>query len=152
MAVDGALAGTSYPPTEIYEVSRLKIREFAEAVGAHSPVHTDPEAARALGHADVIAPPTFPFLVTHRASDRLLKGPEWGLEAAHLIHLDQRITQNRPVRAGDRLAVTLHLDSVTRLGGKDVLRMRGEVRDADGGHVADAHMTVMAGMPEERKP
>ena len=49
MALDRALVGRSYPPSAVYEVGRAKIAEFASAVGATHPVHTDAEAARAAG-------------------------------------------------------------------------------------------------------
>lgn len=56
MALDQSFVGRIYPPTDPYEVGREKIREFAEAVADANPVYTDPEAAKALGYADVIAP------------------------------------------------------------------------------------------------
>ena len=58
MALDPSFVGRSYPPTRPYEVGREKIREFAAAIGDANPAYTDPAAARALGHPDVIAPPT----------------------------------------------------------------------------------------------
>ncbi|PWS52277.1 hypothetical protein DLE01_06255, partial [Streptomyces sp. FT05W] len=61
MALDQSFVGRTYPPTPAYEVGREKIREFAEAVGDTNPAYTDPEAAKALGYSDVIAPPTFVF-------------------------------------------------------------------------------------------
>src|SRR6476661_695165 len=64
MALDAGLVGRSYPPSAVYEVGRAKIAEFAAAIGADSAVHTDAEAARAAGHPDVIAPPTFAIVVT----------------------------------------------------------------------------------------
>ncbi|MFF4699541.1 FAS1-like dehydratase domain-containing protein [Streptomyces chattanoogensis] len=151
MAAARPSAGHVYPPTEIYEVSRAKIREFAEAIGAGSPAHVDPAAAEELGHAEVIAPATFPFLVVHGVSSRILNGPEWGLADASPVHTAQRIRPSRPVRAGDRLAVTLHVESVRRLAGRDVVQMRGEVRTEDGEHVVDTFMTFTAGGSDERK-
>ena len=68
MALDQSFVGRSYPPTEPYEVGREKIREFAEAVGDPNPAYIDPEAAKALGHPDVIAPPTFVFAITFKAA------------------------------------------------------------------------------------
>ncbi|MFF9196493.1 MaoC family dehydratase N-terminal domain-containing protein [Streptomyces sp. NPDC014779] len=145
MALDTALAGTVHPPEGVHVVDRAAIRAFAEAVGAHSPAHTDPAAARALGHPDVVAPPTFVFRAVKESCDRVLASPALGLSPeARLVHADQRIAHHRPVRAGDRLAVTVHLEAVKRLGGNDVLRMRAEVRDGAGEPVADAHLTVVA--------
>ena len=64
MPLDQSYVGRSYPPTEPYQVGREKIREFARAIGATDPEYLDPEAARALGYADVVAPPTFPIIFT----------------------------------------------------------------------------------------
>ena len=61
MPVDDSLIGRTYPPSRVYEVSREKIREFADAIGDASPLYRDPEAAKAHGYPDVIAPPTFPI-------------------------------------------------------------------------------------------
>ena len=56
--MDESKKGKTYPPLE-YEVGREKIREYANAVGEHNPVHHDREAAQAAGFRDVVAPPMF---------------------------------------------------------------------------------------------
>ena len=73
MALDRELVGRSYPPSAVYEVGRAKIAEFAAAIGADDLVHRDPDAARAAGHPDVIAPPTFAIVVvaTSRSPARI---------------------------------------------------------------------------------
>ena len=52
-----------------YAVGREKIREYALAVGETNPLHLDLEAARAAGHADLVAPPMFVGRL-RRAGDR----------------------------------------------------------------------------------
>lgn len=144
MPLDPAFVGRSYPPTAPYEVGREKIREFAEAVGDANPVYTDAEAAKALGHADVIAPPTFPFVITYRAAAQVVQDPELGLDFSRVVHGDQRFAYTRPVRAGDRLRVTCVIDSIKSLAGNDILSVRGEVHEESGEHVVTAHMTLVA--------
>ena len=78
MALDQSFVGRTYPPTRPYEVGREKIREFAEAVGDTNPAYMDPEAAKALGHPDVIAPPTFVFAITFKAAGQVIAGPAAG--------------------------------------------------------------------------
>ena len=56
------------------------MREFARAVFADDPQHTDPEAARALGYADVVAPPTFAMVVQDQTLQQLLAEPDSGIE------------------------------------------------------------------------
>jgi acyl dehydratase len=51
--VDPSFAGRVYPPTEPYQVSREKIREFADAINDPNPAYRDRAAAQALGHPDV---------------------------------------------------------------------------------------------------
>src|SRR5437660_10037953 len=58
MPVRTEAIGKEYPPA-VYAIGREKVREYAAAVGETDPIHTDLEAARAAGFADVVAPPMF---------------------------------------------------------------------------------------------
>ncbi|WP_127356410.1 MaoC family dehydratase N-terminal domain-containing protein [Actinacidiphila soli] len=149
MALDQSFVGRTYPPTAPYEVGREKIREFAEAVGDPNPVYTDPDAAKAFGHPDVIAPPTFPFLITYRAAGQVVLDPELGLDFGRVVHGDQKFSYTRPVRAGDRLSVTVAIDAIKSLAGNDVIDVRGDVRDESGEHVVTALMKLVSRAPEE---
>jgi acyl dehydratase len=144
MALDPSFVGRSYPPTAPYEVGREKIREFAVAVGDANPAYADPEAAKALGHPDVIAPPTFPFVITYRAAAQVVEDPELGLDFTRVVHGDQKFAYTRPVRAGDRLSVAVTIDAIKSLAGNDVLTVRGEVHDDSGEHVVTSLMTLVA--------
>ncbi|MGW6914443.1 FAS1-like dehydratase domain-containing protein [Kitasatospora sp. NPDC054939] len=144
MALDPSFIGRTYPPTEPYEVGREKIREFAVAVGDTNPAYTDPEAAKALGHPDVIAPPTFPFVITYGAASQVVEDPQLGLDYSRVVHGDQKFAYTRPVRAGDRLSVEVTIDNIKSLAGNDVLTVRGEVSDASGEHVVTSVMTLVA--------
>src|SRR5215218_7847333 len=105
MPIDPSYAGRSYPPTVPYEVGIEKIRELAEAIGDPNPAYWDREAAKALGHPDVIAPPTFAFVLTFRATRALIDDPELGIDYSRVVHGDQRFEHMRPIRAGDALTV-----------------------------------------------
>ncbi|WP_055590270.1 MaoC family dehydratase N-terminal domain-containing protein [Streptacidiphilus griseoplanus] len=144
MPLDPSFIGRSYPPTPAYEVGREKIREFADAVGDASPAYRDADAAKALGHPDVIAPPTFPFLITYRAAAQVVEDPELGLDFTRVVHGDQRFVYTRPVRAGDRLSVTVTIDAIKSLAGNDILTVRGEVHESGGDHVVTSFMTLVA--------
>ncbi|MGW4030277.1 FAS1-like dehydratase domain-containing protein [Streptomyces sp. NPDC004838] len=149
MALDQSFVGRSYPPTSPYEVGREKIREFAEAVGDANPAYTDQEAAKALGHPDVIAPPTFAFAITYRAAGVVVQDPLLGLDYDRVVHREQRFAYTRPVRAGDRLAVVSTIESIKSLAGNDILEIRGEVRDETGEHVVTAWTKLVARAAEE---
>src|ERR1700712_2597701 len=106
MPLDPSFVGRTYPPTRPYEVGREKIREFADAIGDANPAYRDPEAARALGHPHVIAPPPFGIVLSRRPSAQGIGHPELGLDYPRVVHGEQRFVLARPVRAGDRLTVT----------------------------------------------
>ena len=144
MALDQSFVGRTYPPTEPYEVGREKIREFAEAVGDANPAYTDTEAAKALGHPDVIAPPTFVFSVTFRAAAQVIEDPRLGLDYSRVVHGDQKFAYSRPVRAGDRLSVTSSIEAVKSMAGNDILDIRGEVHDEAGEHVVTTWIKLVA--------
>lgn len=149
MALDQSFIGRTYPPTRPYEVGREKIREFAEAVGDSNPAYLDPEAAKALGHPDVIAPPTFVFALTFQEAGQVVQDPQLGLDYSRVVHGDQKFAYARPVRAGDQLSVTSSIESIKSLAGNDILDVRGEVHDAAGDLVVTVHTKLVARAAEE---
>ena len=142
MAVNPEYAGREYPPNEAYEVGREKLREFAEAVGAAHPAHTDVDAARALGYPDVIAPPTFAVVVAQRAEAQLIADPGAGIDFTRVVHADERFIHHRPIHAGDRLVTVLHVDSVTERAGLSMVTTRAVISAADGEPVATMTSTL----------
>ncbi|MEU4778529.1 MaoC family dehydratase N-terminal domain-containing protein [Micromonospora sp. NPDC023633] len=127
MSLDPSFVGRTYPPTAPYQVGREKIREFATAIGAADPAHHDPEAARALGHPDVVAPPTFPIVLTMAANQQIIDDPALGVDYSRVVHGDQRFAYTRPVVAGDELVCVSVIDGVSSRGGHGFLTTRTEV-------------------------
>jgi acyl dehydratase len=144
MALDPDFAGRVYPPTAPYEVGREKIREFADALRDDTPLYRDPEAARSLGYPDVIAPPTFPILMTLRAAQAVVADPELGLDYSTVVHGEQSFSYSRPIQAGDVLQVTVSIESVRSIGGNDMLVTRADVTTLDGEHVVTASSMLVA--------
>jgi acyl dehydratase len=143
MPIDPSFAGRTYPPTDPYEVGIEKIREFATAIGDDNPAYHDREAAKALGHPDVIAPPTFPFVLTFKASRKMIDDPELGIDYSRVVHGEQRFAHARPVQAGDVLTVPITLETVRSAGGHDMVTSRSDVATVDGEHVASAWSTLV---------
>jgi acyl dehydratase len=148
MAINPDLAGRVYPPAEVYDVAREKIREFARAVKAGHPAHYEVDAARALGHADLVAPPTFAIIVAQRADAQLIADPESGIDFSRVVHAEQRFTHHRPIVAGDRLTAELHVDTVRAMGGGAMITTRAEIRalgsaDAEGESVATTVSSIL---------
>ncbi len=130
MPLDQSLIGRTYPPTAVYEVGREKIREFADAIGDPAAVYRDPAGAAALGYDDVIAPPTFPIVLTLAASGAALAA--LGVELRNVLHREQRFAYTRPVRAGDRLACTVVVEDIRAVAGNDILTTRVDVATDSG--------------------
>jgi acyl dehydratase len=132
MGLDQSFAGRSYPPSAPYQVGREKIREFATAIGATEAAYHDPEAARALGHADVIAPPTFPMVLSMAASRQIVEDPALGVDYSRVVHGDQKFAYTRPVVAGDELVCVNTVESINARGGHDFLTTRSEISTSAG--------------------
>lgn len=143
MALDPSFVGRSYSAAGTYQVGREKIREFAEAIGDDNALYRDPSAARARGYPDVIAPPTFAIIVSLRAQQELVSDPQLGLDYSRVVHGDQSFTHHRPIRAGDELAATMHVDGVRTMGGNEMLTVRCEITDGAGDPVTTARSTLI---------
>lgn len=148
MPVNASFVGRSYPPTEPYLVSREKIREFADAINDPNPAYRSADAARALGHRDVVAPPTFPIVLTLPAGHQFITDPEAGVDYSRVVHGEQRFVHERAVCAGDRLQVTLTIDDVRVAAGNDLISNRSEVRTVDGELVATAFAVIVVRGPQ----
>ena len=137
------LQGRAFAPTAPYLVGREKVREFARAVFSTSPLNHDPEAARAAGYADVVAPPTFPIVVQEATLAQLLAEPDAGIDFTRVVHGDQRFTYTRPIVAGDELTATLAVTSIKSLGGHSMVTSESTIVDATGAHVVTATSTLV---------
>ena len=144
MPVDSALVGRTYPPSRPYEVGREKIREFADAIGDPNPAYRDREAARKLGHPDVIAPPTFATVIAMKAGYQVSFDPELGLDYSRVVHGEQRFVHERPIRAGDVLVTTVHIDNIRQAAGNDMLYTRAELTTEAGELVCTSYATLVA--------
>ncbi|MGH3873742.1 MAG: FAS1-like dehydratase domain-containing protein [Pseudonocardiaceae bacterium] len=151
MVLDSSFAGRSYPALGTYQVGREKIREFAEAIGDDDALYRDPDAARARGYPDVIAPPTFATILAVRAQQLLISDPDLGLDYSRVVHGDQSFTHHRPIRAGDELTTTVHIDGVRTMGGNDLLTVRCEITDGAGHPVTTARAMLVVRAPS-REP
>jgi acyl dehydratase len=143
MAVNKDYAGRAFPAGAPYEVSRVKIAEFADAIGDQNPLYRDREAARAAGHPDVIAPPTFAIVVSMASSARAMSDPGLGLNYAMVVHGEQRFTYARPIGAGDVLTATSTISDIRSAGSNVLLSTRTDIATVIGEHVCSAHSTLV---------
>ncbi|MGI5323603.1 MaoC family dehydratase N-terminal domain-containing protein [Actinomadura nitritigenes] len=141
MALNRDFIGRSFPPTEPYEVSRVKIREFADAIGDHNPIYRDPEAAKAAGHPDVIAPPTFPIVVS--LGNAGLADPALNLNYAMVVHGEQRFEYTRPVRAGDVVTCTSTITEIRSIGNNEKMVVETDVKTVEGELICKTYNTIV---------
>ena len=143
------LVGREFPPTTPYLVGREKVREFARAVFADAPQHTDVEAARAAGFSDVVAPPTFAMVIQDLTLQQLLALDDTGIVLARTVHGEQRFTYTRPIVAGDELTARLRVTGIRMMGGNAMITSAAEIVDATGAHVVTATSVLLVGADEE---
>ena len=145
MPVNAELIGREFPPTPAYLVGREKVREFARAVFAADPIHTDVEAARAQGFPDVVAPPTFATVLQNQTVQQLLDEPGSGIVLSRTIHGEQKFSYARPIVAGDELIAQLRVTGVRALGGNSMVTSETLVTDIAGERVVTATSILFVG-------
>ena len=112
MTVNTHTIGKRYAPLT-YAVGREKIVEYALATGETNPLYLDPDAARAAGHADVVAPPMFAVVYQGRSVAQAMFDPELGIDFAHLVHGEQAFRWDGLAVAGDELTTTLTVADIS---------------------------------------
>ena len=140
MPVKTDAIGKSYEP-RTYAVGREKIREYAYAVGESNPVHLDPEAARAAGYADVVAPPMFAVVYSapvHGAGDLRPRGRH-RLRADGPRRAGVRAGSARSV-AGDEITTTATVKDISERGGMGFYVFETVSTNQDGETVCTGHL------------
>jgi acyl dehydratase len=143
MPVNPDFAGRSFPPSEPYEVSRVKIAEFAQAIGDPSPLCRDREAAQAAGYPDVIAPPTFAIVISMASSGHAIIDEDLGLDYSMVVHGEQRFEHTRPLHAGDVVVAQTTITDITPRRAMTMLTTRTDITTTSGEHVCTALSTLV---------
>ena len=138
--MDTSKIGKEYPAFE-YEVGREKIREYANAVGESGPVHHDPEAAKAAGFRDVVAPPMFVVVYSAGAMGPAILDPEIGINLMLMVHGGQEFEWGEPVCAGDVITTIAKLAKVYEKDGKGFYVFETVSRNQDGAETVRATWT-----------
>lgn len=143
MAINPQFIGKTFPPSAPYEVSRVKLAEFADAIGDPNPVYRDRAAAQEAGFPDVVAPPTFPIVITMASSSRALAAPGLNLNYAMVVHGEQRFEYNRPLVAGDVVTAQVTISDIRDVGRNSMMTTTTRISTIDGEHVCTAHATLV---------
>ncbi|TDS85483.1 FAS1-like dehydratase domain-containing protein [Nesterenkonia aurantiaca] len=124
--------GHQYPPAAPFQVSREAIREFALAVQAEHPAHHDVEAARELGHRDLVAPPSFAVVIAQRAEAAVVNDAEAGIDFSRVVHAEERFTHHSPILAGDTLSSQVTLERIRTMGAGAMVTTVVQISAEDG--------------------
>lgn len=141
MTVD--ITGRQYPAVGPCHVGSEEIRRFATAIKNTHALHHDVDAARAAGHRDVVAPPTFLVSIAQRAEALMVTDPEAAVDFSRLVHSDQRFTHHRAVVAGDELFAQAKVTAVKELAGNRLITTETAVTTADHAPVATITSTLL---------
>ena len=125
----------------IYAVGREKVREYAHAVGETNPLHLDPEAARAVGYDDVVAPPMFAAVYCAPAIGPAILDPEVGIDFARMVHGAQEFEWHVPVVAGDEITTEAALEDSSERGGLKFFTFRTVSTNQRGETVCEGRWT-----------
>jgi acyl dehydratase len=142
MGINRDYVGRRFEPAEPYEVSRVKIAEFAQAIGDPNPLYRDRAAAQAAGFPDVIAPPTFAVVISMAGSGVALADPGLGVNYAMVVHGEQRFEYARPLRPGDVVTAQTTITDIRDAGRNTLLTTATEIRTAEGELVCTAYSTI----------
>lgn len=130
MSVNTDFAGRTMPPAGPFPVDAELIAQFAAAVGASDPIHTDADAARAAGYRDVVAPPTMAVRFEQQGQAAYVADPEAGIDFSRVVHGEQAFTHHRPIVAGDEITATTTVTSIREAGGHAMITVTTELTDA----------------------
>jgi acyl dehydratase len=134
-------------PIVAYEVTRERIVEYAKAIGDRNPVHHDAAAARALGHRDIVAPPTFASVFATMPIRRAMADPEWlersTIDPSRILHGEQGFDFQRSIMPGDSLIVQCIVHDVYEKKGLVFLIVATRVDSDSGERILEGKSTLV---------
>jgi acyl dehydratase len=140
MPVSDEAVGKEWGP-ETFEVEADRIRQYAEAVGETNEVYSDPEAAKAAGFRDLVAPPMFAVVYSAPAMGPAILDPEVGINFGAMVHGGQRFEWGEPVCAGDEITTTATCKEIYERDGKGFYVFETVSTNQDGAETVRATWT-----------
>jgi acyl dehydratase len=141
--LDHELKGKEYQEVT-FEVERGRVLQFADAIGERDPLYRDPEAAKAAGFPEQLAPPTFPTVMQIMTSGQVVVDQELGLDYSRVVHGEQEYEWRRPIVVGDVLKATPRIADIYARGPNEFLVIEAVITDADGEVVCVARSTLLS--------
>ena len=143
MPLKQSLKGKEYQEVS-FPVKREDVLAFADAIGEENPIYRDAGAARAAGHPEQVAPPTFVTKMQILTSGQVVLDQELGLDYSRVVHGEQSYRWRRPVVVGDVLSATPRVADIYSRGPNEFLGIEADVKDASGQTVVVARSTLLS--------
>ncbi|WP_280460728.1 FAS1-like dehydratase domain-containing protein [Nocardia carnea] len=133
-------------PTYVHEVGRSDIAKFARSIGARATVHYDPDAARAAGYRDCVAPLGY-YVAIRLSAPNLIDLGDLGTDgvattgippsdATKVMAGTTRARFGRRIVAGDVITLDATITDITEKSGRSgpliLVDYRYRYRDSDG--------------------
>jgi acyl dehydratase len=144
MAIDANIVGTTLPATSS-TIDRGRLRFFAEAIGETDPVYTDVDAAKAAGHPDIPAPPTFLFSVELENPEPFAFLESIGVDLRMVLHGEQSFTYHAIAYPGDSLVATPRITDVyaKKGGALEFIVKNTAITRVDGAPIAELESVIV---------
>lgn len=144
MTLSPSLIGQQEPGQTLL-LTRSRLRAFAKATAQNDPVYLDVDTARAAGHRDLPAPPTFLFSIDLEAPNPFAFVESLGIDLRTILHGEQEFTYRAMAYAGDELSTaTKVVDVYSKKGGLlDFLVRETTVTNQDGDVLAELRNSLV---------
>ncbi len=122
----------------VLPIERGRLKFFAKAIGETDPVYSDLEAARAAGHADIPAPPTFIFAANLDSGLMFDLMARMEVPLTSVLHGEQSFEYFAPVVAGDEVTAVSRIRNIygKRGGALEFIELETSVENQRGEAVA----------------
>jgi acyl dehydratase len=109
--LDRGFIGYEFAP-RFADVEKGQLQFFAKATGETNPIYFDEGAARAAGHRNLPAPPTFLYSLELLAPDPKGTFALLGIDIGKVLHGEQQFTYVRQIYAGDRIKLSTRISNI----------------------------------------
>ncbi|MET8654832.1 fused (3R)-hydroxyacyl-ACP dehydratase subunits HadA/HadB [Nocardia aurea] len=147
-----AIAGRRFRVRDHYVVGREKVREFARAVQNLHGAHQNESDARALGHDNVVAPPTFVSVIGTACTRALLDTVLTDYDLSQVLQTDQVFELHRPILAGDRISTEIRIESLRQFSDNDFIQVKFVMTNQRGEVAQVGSTTIVARRGAEVDP
>ena len=140
MPVKTEAIGKKWPAAE-FEVEADRIKQYASAIGEEHPIYHDPEAAKAAGFRDLVAPPMFAVVYSAPAMGPAIIDPDVGINLPAMVHGGQDFEWGEPVCAGDVITTAATCKEIYEQDGKGFYVYESVSTNQDGAQTVKATWT-----------